>query len=84
MKKSLWMFVVVSALAGFALAEPVVVQQSESRPNIFAPAATPSGPLVDVVNSIVMAFNNQDKTIFRRSLRPTPYGLMKTGIIWQQ
>jgi hypothetical protein len=46
---------------------------------IFAPAVTPSGPLVDVVNAIVTAFNNQDKAYFQKVIAPGTVWLDEDG-----
>jgi ketosteroid isomerase-like protein len=37
---------------------------------IFAPAATPSGPIADLVNAIVTAFNNRDAAYFQKIIAP--------------
>lgn len=37
---------------------------------IFAPASRPSGPIADVVNSMVTAFNNHDAAFFQKVLAP--------------
>ena len=52
----------------------------QGRPNIFAPPPTASGPIADVVNSIVMAFNNRDTAYFQKLIAPTQSGSMKTDI----
>ena len=74
MKRSiLAVALLIVMLAGAASAKsPGVVQGG--RPNIFAPPATPSGPLVEVVNAIVTAFNNRDTTYFQKVIAP--------GTVW--
>jgi ketosteroid isomerase-like protein len=37
---------------------------------IFAPPSSPSGPIADVVNSIVTAFNNRDAAYFQKVIAP--------------
>ena len=37
---------------------------------IFAPASRPSGPVADVVNSMVTAFNNHDTAFFQKIVAP--------------
>jgi len=66
MKRSIFAVVlVIAALAAAASAKsPAKVQGGGGRPNIFAPPTTASGPLVDVVNAIVTAFNQGDTTYF--------------------
>ena len=53
----------------------------QGRPNIFAPPPTASGPIAEVVNSIVTAFNNRDTAYFQKMIAPMQSGLMKTDII---
>src|SRR6266481_9844610 len=63
----------IVALAGAASARPLAMVQG-GRPNIFAPPATASGPLVEVVNAIVTAFNNRDTAYFQKTIAP--------GTVW--
>ena len=37
---------------------------------IFAPPSTPSGPIADVINAIVTAFNNHDTGYFQKIIAP--------------
>ena len=37
---------------------------------IFAPPATPSGPIADAINGIVTAFNNHDMAYFQKIIAP--------------
>ena len=50
-----------------ASAEPAV---QAGRPNIFAPPATAAGPIADLVNQIVKAFNNRDTAYFQKLIAP--------------
>jgi hypothetical protein len=58
---------VVMAFAGGTL---VQAQGGGAAGGIFAPPAAPTGPLVDVVNSIVTAFNNRDAAFFQKMVAP--------------
>ena len=51
----------------------------QGRPNIFAPPPTASGPIADVVNSIVMAFNNRDTAYFQKLIAPDAVWLDEDG-----
>ena len=71
MKRLLRGVVLIGALSGTAFAQaPAGGQARGGRPNIFAPPATASGTLVDVVNAIVAAFNKQDKAYFQKIIAP--------------
>jgi hypothetical protein len=59
-----------------ALASPAFAQ---GRPNIFAPPATASAPISDLVNSIVMAFNNRDTAYFQKIIAPDAVWLDEDG-----
>src|SRR6266446_6883312 len=76
MKRSIFAVVlVIAALAAAASAKsPAKVQGRGGRPNIFAPPTTASGPLVEVVNAIVTAFNQGDTTYFQKIIAP--------GTVW--
>jgi ketosteroid isomerase-like protein len=59
------------------------------RPNIFAPPATASGPIADLVNSIVMAFNNHDTAYLQKLIAPDSVWLDEDGhhliaMVWMQ
>ena len=86
MKKTLWISVAVLSLAVTAMAEPPTAQQG-GRPSIFAPAVTPTGPLVDVVSALVTAFNNQDKAYLQKMIAPDAVWFDEDGhhmaaVIW--
>jgi len=49
------------------------------RPNIFAPAAAASGPIADLVNSIVTSFNNRDTAYFQKLIAPDAVWLDEDG-----
>ena len=49
------------------------------RPNIFAPAATATGPIADLVNSIVTNFNNRDTAYFQKVIAPDAVWLDEDG-----
>jgi len=49
------------------------------RPNIFAPAATATGPIADLVNSIVTNFNNRDTAYFQKIIAPDAVWLDEDG-----
>jgi ketosteroid isomerase-like protein len=68
MKKLILVVVlVITAIGSQALAQG-------GRPNIFAPPTNASGPVSDLVNSIVMAFNNRDTAYFQK--------LIATDAVW--
>src|SRR6266566_7042012 len=52
---------------------------AQGRPNIFAPPATPSGSIADVVNSIVTAFNNRDTAYLQKLIAPDAVWLDEDG-----
>ena len=69
MKRSLLILAVM--VAGLTFAGSAFAQGGGGqRPAIFAPPATPSGPLVDVVNAVVAACNSQDKAFFQKTMTP--------------
>jgi ketosteroid isomerase-like protein len=49
------------------------------RPNIFAPTATASGPVADLVNTIVTSFNNRDTAYFQKMVAPDAVWLDEDG-----
>jgi ketosteroid isomerase-like protein len=64
-------------------------QAFAQRPNIFAPPATASGPIADLVNSIVMAFNNHDTAYLQKIIAPDAVWLDEDGhhligMVWMQ
>jgi hypothetical protein len=77
MKRSIFLVVllVVVTLATVSAQAPAQGQ----RPNIFAPAATASGPLSDVMKSVVTAFNNRDTAYFDKLIAPDAVWLDEDG-----
>lgn len=70
-RATLLSILVIIVTAGLTLGEtPATAQGRGGRPNIFAPPATPTGPIVDVVNGIVTAFNNQDTAYLQARIAP--------------
>ena len=53
--------------------------QGGGRPNIFAPAATASGPIAEVMNNMVTAFNNRDTAHFQKLIAPDAVWLDEDG-----
>jgi ketosteroid isomerase-like protein len=49
------------------------------RPNIFAPTATATGPIADVTNAVVTAFNNRDTAYFQKLIAPDAVWLDEDG-----
>jgi hypothetical protein len=75
MKRSILVFVVViAAMIGTAAA-----QARGGRPNIFAPEAKASGPIADVVQTLVTAFNNGDAAFFQKAIAPDAVWLDEDG-----
>ncbi len=76
-------FVVVLStvlLAGTAAAQaPAGGQGRGGRPNIFAPAATATGPIADVMNAVVTAFNNRDMAFFQKTIASDAVWLDEDG-----
>ena len=72
MKRSIPVLVFVAfVLIGSAFAQaPAGGQARGGRPAIFAPPATAAGPMVDVVNAIVTAYNNHDTAYFQKAIAP--------------
>lgn len=53
--------------------------QGGGRPNIFAPAAAPTGAVADLMKSIVTAFNNRDAAFFQKMITPDAVWLDEDG-----
>src|SRR5438876_8183837 len=70
--------IVVIALA-LALADMASAQARGGRPNIFAPPATATGPIADLMKSIVTAFNNRDAAFFEKTIAPDAVWLDEDG-----
>jgi hypothetical protein len=64
MKKFILVIAVVFVVAATGAA------QGRGGGGIFAPRVTPSGPIADVVNAIVTAFNNHDMAYFQKAIAP--------------
>ena len=62
MKRSILVVLFALILSGSAFAQ--------GRPNIFAPAATATGPIADVMKTVVTAFNNRDTAFFQKMIAP--------------
>jgi len=54
-------------------------QARGGRPNIFAPDAVASGPIADVVKTVVTAFNNRDAAYFQKAIAPDAVWLDEDG-----
>jgi hypothetical protein len=76
MKDLIFVFVLVAIVAALPGAAPATAQ---GRPNIFAPPAAPAGPLVDVVNGVVKAFNDRDTAYFQKVIAPDAIWLDEDG-----
>ena len=80
MKRSIFVVVLVMvALLATVSAQAPARGQGGARPNIFAPAATANGPIADVMNSIVTAFNNRDSAYFEKLIAPDAVWLDEDG-----
>jgi hypothetical protein len=53
--------------------------QAGGRPNIFAPPAAATGPVADLVNSVVTSFNNRDTAYFQKVIAPDAVWLDEDG-----
>ncbi|HME99654.1 MAG TPA: hypothetical protein VKK06_07220, partial [Terriglobia bacterium] len=79
MKRSI-LLAIIAAIAGTAFAQaPGAAQGRGGRPNIFAPEAQATGPLADVVRSMVTAFNNRDTAFFQKSIAQDAVWLDEDG-----
>jgi ketosteroid isomerase-like protein len=54
-------------------------QAGGGRPNIFAQQAAASGPIADLVNTIVTNFNNRDTAYFQKLISPDAVWLDEDG-----
>jgi len=80
MKRSILLLAIIAAIGGTVFAQaPGAAQGRGGRPNIFAPEAQATGPLADVVRSIVNAFNNRDTAFFQKSIAPDAVWLDEDG-----
>jgi hypothetical protein len=68
MKRSILVIGLLALLICIML--PTVPAAGQGRPNIFMPPATATGPLVQVVNAVVTAFNNRDSAYFQKAIAP--------------
>src|SRR5437763_1972157 len=75
MKKLILAIVLLMAL----LVSSAPAQAQGGRPNIFAPAATASGPVADLVKAIVTAFNSKDVAYFQKLIAPDAVWLDEDG-----
>src|SRR6516164_5452954 len=60
----------VFPIAFLAAALAGAVPAHAQRGGIFAPPATPSGPIADVMKAVVTAFNNHDMAYFQKAIAP--------------
>ena len=80
MKRSILVIGVVIAMIGTASAQaPAGGQARGGRPNIFAPEAKASGPIADVMQRIVTAFNSGDTAFFQKAIAPDAVWLDEDG-----
>jgi hypothetical protein len=82
MKRSILVIGLVAALAGAALAQAPAAGQGRGGGRgggIFAPPATATGPVADLVNAIVTAFNNRDTAYFQKIVAPDAVWLDEDG-----
>jgi ketosteroid isomerase-like protein len=80
MKRSIFAGLVFVTLIGTAFAQaPAGGQGRGGRPNIFAPAATASGPVADAVNAMLTAFNNHDTAFLKKLVAPDAVWLDEDG-----
>jgi hypothetical protein len=68
-----------SVLSFALIALAFVGTASAQRGGIFAPPAAPTGPLVDVVNTIVKAFNSRDTAYFQKIIASDAIWLDEDG-----
>jgi hypothetical protein len=80
MKRSIFFVVLlVMAMLATVSAQAPARGQGGARPNIFAPAASANGPLSDVMQSVVTAFNNRDTAYFEKLIAPDAVWLDEDG-----
>jgi ketosteroid isomerase-like protein len=80
MKRSIFLVVLaMAAVLATVSAQAPGRGQAGARPNIFAPAASASGPLSDVMKSVVTAFNNRDTAYFDKLIAPDAVWLDEDG-----
>jgi len=80
MKRSIFLLAIIAVIAGMAFAQaPGPAQGRGGRPNIFAPEAQATGPLADVVRSMVTAFNNRDTAFFQKAIAQDAVWLDEDG-----
>jgi SnoaL-like domain len=80
MKRSIFLVVLlVMVTLATVSAQAPARGQGGARPNIFAPTATASGPLADVMKSVVTAFNNRDTAYFDKLIAPDAVWLDEDG-----
>jgi len=82
MKKSIFVLALMFTTITAGLAQAPAGGQARGgggRPNIFAPTATASGPIADVTNAIVTAFNNRDTAYFQKLIAPDAVWLDEDG-----
>src|SRR5262249_17789169 len=79
MKRSILLLAIIASIAGTAFAQTGGAQGRGGRPNIFAPEAQATGPLADVVRSVVTAFNKRDAAFFEKSIAPDAVWLDEDG-----
>jgi len=71
--------VLIAALVATASAQAPAGQARGGRPNIFAPEPTATGPVADLVKSMVTAFNNRDTAFFQKTITPDAVWLDEDG-----
>jgi len=81
MKRLILVLLILSSVfVASALAQaPAGGQARGGRPNIFAPEATATPPLADIVKSLVTAFNNRDTAFFQKVVTPDAVWLDEDG-----
>src|SRR5437764_7744330 len=62
-----FIFLIALLAVTFAGAAPV---QAQRGGGIFAPAATATGPIADMMKAVVTAFNNHDVAYFQKAIAP--------------
>src|SRR4051812_13242147 len=69
----------VTVLLMVQLGSSATAQAQGGRPNIFAPAATATGPVADLVKAVVTAFNSKDVAYFQKLIAPDAVWLDEDG-----